>query len=224
MAQASVALRSARTFLNDDLALTWGDPQLFPKLIQAHYELGLELRLNGVEVVLNQSARITVPIGTTNLVTAQLQPLNLIAPQMIAEGRVGEDIEFFTEMLRMTYLPLNDPTSELNYWSWRNESIIFLGATQARDILVRYIGTVLTPQRLSDDMGFAMAELYIGPRIASLAKQSVGLDNRDLEELARMNLDKIMKANVLEDQRPIRRKRYRSRKGFLPGTSIARNF
>lgn len=224
MASAFQALKMARTLLNDDLGITWNDAVLFPKLQQAFGELMLELRVNGVEDLLRQSTRITVPARTTNLVTAGLQPVNMIYPMEIDEAAVGDQLQFFTPMVKLTFPPIVDYTPTIDTWAWINDSIMFSGAYQSRDIIIRYMASISTPQIVSQDLGVVMAEMYIAPRVAAIAKESIGSDSSRETANAEKALYKIIQASTTEDQRPRRRKRYRSRKGLLPGTSIPRNY
>lgn len=210
MAIALDALKIARSLLNDNLAITWSDATLMPLLQVAHGELLLDLRLNEIPVVQETSTTITVLAGATNL--GINQPNDLVVPNRLYEKDTGAPISFYTEMSRVTVIPKADQTSALVYWAWQQELIQFLGATSDRDVLVEYVGSVITPTLVTSNLGFISSELYIGARIAALAMATVGNDGQAsiFDGIAQSNLDKILRFNVKEDQDlPVRRLPYR---------------
>lgn len=83
-----------------------------------------------------------------------------------------------------------------------------------REVLLNYNGYLTTPQTLNDPLGFIYAERFLGPRIASIALSSIGKEKRAIfvGQIADANLYRVMQYNVTEDQRPFRRKKYRSAK------------
>jgi len=212
MAQAYVALRSARAYLNDTNGITWTDHVLMPLLQEAHGEMIQELQRYNISVILNQSTVIFVPAFSTNLGTNQ--PEGLVEPISIDERVPGQDQDAFMPMARVTFIPLEDQDDVLTYWAWLGQVITFLGATTNREILLRYKGTLATPRLATDPLGFIFAERFIGARIASIAKESVGQDGSNLQNLADLNLHKIMQSNIVNDQRPTRRRPYRAFKGL----------
>jgi hypothetical protein len=214
MALASVALKSARVFLGDINGITWPDTILLPILQEAHSELVQELEKFSLPIILHQSCIILVPAGARCL--GSNQPDTLVEPISIMERIPGTDMEDFELMIRMTFIPTVDLDEDLTYWAWQGQQIKFLGATQDREIILRYKGSVATPQTLNDPLGFTFAERYIGPRIASIAWDSVGKDGKKFQTLAENNLYKIVQSNVTNDQRPVRRKGYRTPKDTGP--------
>jgi hypothetical protein len=213
MAKAFDALRSARAYLNDINGVTWSDSILMPLLQEAHGELQQELELNNTSNLKIQSNRILVPALTTDL--GGNLPSNIINPISILEGDVGVDIEFFEELEKVTFIPAVDPDTWLRFWAWIGENIVFLGATADREIIIRYEGGISTPTKLNDSLGVIFAERYIGPRVAALAYSTAGKDNQYLLDLANAALYKILKNITNNDQRPVRRRGYRSPKGFM---------
>src|ERR1017187_3421677 len=214
MAQASVALKSARIYLGDINGISWPDSILMPILQEAHGELVQECERFSLSVILNQSAILLVNAG--DLTLGANQPATLVEPISIMERIPGSDLESFEPMLRLTFIPLQDQSEELQYWAWLGQIITFLGATQDREILLRYKGSISTPNLLTDPLGFIFAERYIGPRVASIAWDSIGKDGSKFQKLAENNLYKIVQSNVTNDQRPVRRKGYRSPKDTGP--------
>jgi hypothetical protein len=212
MALASVAIRSARIYLNDLAGITWSDSILMPLLQEAHGELQQELDINNSSVIKIQTSPIVVPAGSTDL--GSNQPTNIISPISMTEGVVGIDPNFMVSMIKVTFLPSVDPVQELGYWAWLGDVIKFVGATTDRQVVLRYEASIATPQTLNDPLGCIFAERFIGPRIAALAYASIGKNNDKIQEIASENLYKIIKNQVLNDQRPIRHRAFRSKKGY----------
>lgn len=207
---ASVALQSARIWLNDENALAWTDFILMSKLQEAHRELIIKLRANSLPVIKNQSARFTVTANTTNLYTASLQPTNIIAPITLLENIVGGAVDTFREMEQVTFLPTILPRQELTYWAWLQEQIILVPSTAPRDLIIRFKGSITTPSTQNDPIGFIMGESYLGPRVAALCLQTIGKNGDIQNKAADAAIWDIVRSNVTEDQRPTRRRGYRS--------------
>lgn len=212
MAQAIVALRSARTLLNDVQGITWTDAILIPMLQEAHRELLLELKLHSIPVIMTQAAIFTVPAGTTSLKTAVLMPADLLEPISMKERQINNRMEDFVDMQQLTFLPTVTPGPELTYWAWMGEDIKLVSATQDREVVLRYRGSIVTPQAVTDNIGVLFGELYLGPRIAALAYASIGRDPTAFVQKAGDSLNKVIRSAITADQRPIRRKAYRGRK------------
>ena len=220
---SSEAIKFARVWLGDENSISWTDDVLFAKLQVAHRELLLELRVNSVPVIKTQTTRITVGQLSTDLVAAGLQPSDMVQPLMLKEADVNADIASFVDMIQVTFLPTVDQGSSLVYWAWQKERIMFVGSTSDRDIIIRYKSTIVSPQTKTDSIGFIMGELYLGPRTAAICRESRGLDAKSLNDQANKALYKIIQANVVEDQRPVRRRKYRSPKSlgtFGGGVSV----
>jgi hypothetical protein len=215
MAQALQAIAFARTYLNDINGFTWSDAVLMPFLQLAHGELVQKLEINRTGLLKAQSSPITVTAGALTLGTSQ--PSNIINPISMIEGAVDDDPNNFEDMIKVTFIPYEDQTEYLTYWAWIGQLITFLGATKDRSVILRYEGYLATPQLLTDQLGCIFAENYIGPRIASLAFTATGKDNKVIQALADRNLYQIVQSQVTNDQRPVRRRGYRSAKSSYSG-------
>lgn len=212
---ASAAIKSARAYLNDVNGITWSDTILMPLLQEAHGEMCQELELNSVGVIKFQTAPILVASGALNLGTDQ--PSNIVVPISMMERTPGLDSSSFLPMERTNFVPEDNQQNLLRTWSWIQQTIMFIGATQAREVILRYEGTISTPQTLNDPLGFIFAERFLGPRVAELAHATIGKENSRLSELAAAALYKLLQTNVKADQRPVRRRAYRSPKGYYFG-------
>lgn len=218
MALASAAIKSARVYLNDVNAITWTDSVLIPVLQEAFGEMLLEIGVHRLPVIKYQFTQLIPAISNSNSspVIFPNLPTNIITPISMYEKSPYESNDFYEEMAKVTFLPLQDPDMELMFWCWIQQQIQFIGATQDRTVLLNYHATLTTPQVLTDPLGFIYAEQFLGPRIASIALSNVGQEKRAIyvNGIAQEKLYKVMQYNVTEDQRPVRKKRYRSAKAF----------
>lgn len=202
-------IASCRGYLNDVDGITWSDAHLLPLVQEAHKELQVELSLNDIAVVRNQitnapsTSGLHLIAGQTSLSTAGLMPRDLIEPIEMNERDWGDTTpEDYLQMERLSFLPNYTQNNFLYFWTWMNEDILFLGATVDRDIQLRYRSFLTTPLNNNSTMGFLRAELYVGPRAASLACGTTGDNKRGdwLQRQADRNLDKVIRSNVKNDQ------------------------
>lgn len=215
MATATVAMDSARVYLNDTQKQIWTDAVLLPYLKEAHKDLLLVLWLNGIPVVKEKSASINVT--AISGVTLTL-PSDILEPIELKERAQGSS-ENWIPMTELDWEPNETQASTLRYWCWREEVINFIGATTNRSVLLRYWKSLATIVDASSALGFIMSEAFLGPQTAGYACGSVG--NTTLAEellwvqgqhvgIAGAKLDMILKANVKGQQSlPARRIPYR---------------
>lgn len=214
MSNLSVALADARSFLNDFLGGTnstlWPDTALLPFVPYAHRQLQIELNLNGIPVIKDRTALITVAAGVTDLSAtgSNQQPSNLVTPIAMKEKATGSDVTNYTPLQIVDFIPDNLQDGMLHYYCWENEKILFIGSTSIRDVYIKYRGSLTPPSASNQTIGFIFGEQYLGPRIAGLAAASVGANDSAgmLENLANTSIDKIVRMNIKTDQKlPARR-------------------
>lgn len=220
MANAQDAIKSARAYLNDVNGITWSDSVLMPLLQEAFGELQLNLATHRIPVIKAQ-VDISVPTGTTVLPNL---PTNIVSPISLYEKDPTATDDFYDQMLQVTFLPNDSPNAFLGVWAWIGQRVLLLGATEDRQVRFQYEGYLTVPTVLTDPLGFIFAERFLGPRIASIALHSVGQTSRAMavSRAADINLFQVMQYNTTSDQRPVRRRRYRSDKNTgipdgLPG-------
>lgn len=206
---AQVAIRSARAYLRDLNGITWTDPILFAFLQEAHGELVQALELNSVGIIKKVSPVILIKAGNKVLSN---QPTDIIDPLSVQERFPGGDLDSFIDMRRVTFIPADNPKEILLYWSWTGEMIQFVGSTNDREVLIHYQGMLTTPEKHTDPLGCIFAERYIGPRIAALAMDSIDRDSSKIQNRADQALWDLIRTNVVGNQRPVRRRAYRSPK------------
>ena len=211
MASASVAFNEARALLNDVAATLFTDAVLLPSLQKAHRELQVLLWENGLSVIKEVTAVIDVAIGATSL-GASL-PADILEPKTLqerADGSTSEDD--WVNVSETDNLPRVDPTTRISYWAWREEVIEFIAPTTAREVKLRYLKGLTVPTSGSSAIGLIFGELYLGPRLASIAVQTLGNTTRAsvLIDDAAFWIPKILAANVKRGQAiPTRRIPYR---------------
>lgn len=216
MAIATVALDSARTYLNDVGKQIWTDAALLPFLKEAHKDLLMVLWLNGIPVIKEKSASINVT--AVSGVTLSL-PSDLLEPISLKE-RTQSSTEEWIDMSEVDFEP-DSLTQELTLkiWCWREEAINFVGATTNRSVLLRYWKSFAVLTAAGDSLGFIQAENFLGPQTAAYAAGSIGNLTLAGELLwqqgvkvgvAGSRLDMIIRANVKGMQNlPARRIPYR---------------
>lgn len=215
---AEVAL-SVRRYLNDVNGTTWTDAHILPCIQEAHKELQSELSLNDIAVVRVQVTNapnvsgLHLVAGQTSLSQAGLMPKDLLEPIALSERDWGDTTpEDYIGLERLPFLPNYTQNNFLYFWTWMGEDIMFLGATTDRDLQLRYRSSLTTPLNMNSTMGFLRAELYIGPRAASMCCLITGDSKKGalLEARAAKNLDIVLRSNIKNDQGVgVRRRAYR---------------
>jgi len=209
-------VQSALIHLNDEMGLNWPDNRILPKFQEAHRELRNELILNGIPVIHEVSAVLSVPANTTDLTTIAAYPTNIIIPIWMKERQVGQTDRDFTDMQQMSFIPNEQQQTTLNYWSWIGEKIKLLGATIATEVQLRYQKEITAPVEVNETVGAYLAETFLSYRTAALCAASI----KDYEQseylgaIAQKNLDTVIGINVKGLQNlPVRRIPYHRRYG-----------
>lgn len=170
MSQLSIALVTARTYLNDDLGQVWSDNALLPKAQEAHRELQIKLWNVGSPAVRKQSDPILVNAGQTSLTL----PMDLIQPFKLQEFGQSETIDQAVDMTEKLHFPNVARQNNLIWWAWREQQIAFLGANSARNVVIHYRKTITVPAAPGDEIGILFGEVYLGARTAAISHGSVG--------------------------------------------------
>lgn len=219
MANATVALDSARVYLNDVGQQIWTDTALIPYLKEAYKDLMIQLWLNGIPVIREKtSTPIVVPASSTPVILTL--PADLVEPIGLKERAQGSS-EPWISMTETDFEPDTKPDVNLRYWAWREENINLVGATNNREVQLRYLKSLTIPTTTNSPLGFIFSEFFLGPQTAAYAAGSVGNVSLAQELLfihgsptqmgiAGAKLDGIIRANVKGQQNlPARRIPYR---------------
>lgn len=217
-------LDSARTHLNDDEATLWNDQKLIPKLQEAYRELMSQLYLSGVPLTYATTSVLTVPADlvdghNVDMSAVSGYPTNIIEPIYMKERSVGQLNTDFVDMTEVDFLPNLQKSTELIWWCWQGQKIMLLGALNAVEVQLRYMGSLVPPTKVTDDIVVIMGELYLSYRTASLAMEAARQFDvaYKLYSVAKGHLDTIIRINVKQlqnlpaNRRPYHRGRGRSR-------------
>lgn len=215
MALASVALDSARTYLNDVGKSIWTDAVLIPYLKEAHKDLLLILWLNNIPVVKEKSAAIAVTAVSGLELTL---PTDFLEPITLKEKLQGSS-ESYSPMVEVDWEPDTTQEQNLRFWAYREEKIQFVGATTNRSVLLKYYKSLADIVDATSPLGFIMSEAFLGPQTAGYAAGAVGSTTLAGELLyipdknigvAGPRIDMIVRANIKGQQNlPARRIGYR---------------
>lgn len=219
MALASVALQSAREYLNDSAGMFWTDVVLMPKLQDAYRQMSVRLQLAGIPVMKTVSSVLTVPAKTTVLNSVAGFPTDLVEPKWMKERLPGSRNSDFVDMTQCDYIPNWDMTNELIWWCWREQKIFLLGATNDVQVELRYVKGLGYPTAPTDELAFFYAENFLGPKTAALAASATENQtavqewtteaDRNFNDLIRMNIRGLQ--NLPARKRPYHRGRGRTR-------------
>lgn len=133
--------KQARAYLNDVAASKYTDQVLLPLLQGALDELEDALQENGAETVDTISSTLAVPLNTLAISyvgTTPVLPSDLVEPTSVQEKSTGAPDSAFVDVAVVIELPVRQQDGMLNEYLWQEQSLKFVGATQARDIRIMY--------------------------------------------------------------------------------------
>lgn len=193
-------LNQARTHLDDDKAINWQDYRLLPKLVAAYDELKATLQLNGDQLTKEVSSIMTVNAGVTDLTTVTGYPTDLVEPIWLKERQTGGTDQDFADMTEVRFIPNVQQQTTLNFWCWRTNKVLLLGALNSVQVQLRYRRNLTDPSLISASLDVIQGEIYLSYRTAALAMNSIGKDGTNLAKTAQMNLDMIIGLNSKKAQ------------------------
>ena len=127
-------LEHASTLLGDANKIFFIDDVLLPFVKEAHLEIQNDLVANGFRPFEILSTVITLPANATEI---PVPPPDLFLVQKIEEANVGS-ADFFPVFER-SWEPNVQPSTTLQFWSFREGKVRFVGATQDRSIKLYYL-------------------------------------------------------------------------------------
>lgn len=202
---ARVMDRSA-ALMNDALKTVYTYAAQMPYLNMALKELQEHFQLNNIPVTDQTSAGIVVTAGiksigpfdgTGSTGVGPYYPGDLVEIQEVWE-RLNGSTDPFLPLTKKEYLPhaIDDIlTNSLQYWAWKDQRIVFIGATTDREVKLDYIKT-LFPEVTNQaaELGVINAESFLFYRTAALATQFIGENKTRSDELnnfAVLALDRV---------------------------------
>ena len=210
----------ARTLMNDDEGTNWPDYRLIPKAQQAFEELEAELYLAGIPIINSQNVIMTVPAynisahngNPLDMSTIPGYPKDMIMPIWMKERRVGDQWRDFVDMVETDFTPITTTDIYLRYWTWYQGKIILLGSLNDNQVLLRYQRFLPLPGVNTDSISVPLGQLHLSYRVAALAAASLPEMKAlaaDLDARSAVNLDKIVRMNIKQQQNlPTKRRPY----------------
>jgi hypothetical protein len=173
---SDVITEATSVFLNDPSKKRFTDAIMLPYVKRAHKELQLLYHNNGISLLKEVSTAIAVAADATTVST----PSDLIEPVKLEERAPGETT--YIPMDQTNWEPDQEKTSHLRYWTWREEVIVFLGATADREVRIYYLKSLSPITTTSSALGVKDGLLFMSARVAELAAKFDGL-NIDLANM-----------------------------------------
>lgn len=210
---AATPLATAQSLLNDPSGLSYTNAKLIPLMQKAYRELQMKMRKSNLSPAKEVSASITVSAGTVRLADGAGLPLDFLLPVTLYER--GSTSEHWAEMTKADWEENRDQTNVLSVWAWREEEIKFVGATDDRLVLLRYIKGLTAITGTSTALQVNGCEDWLASRCAAIAALVIGENPTratSLNEDAGMQWDDLKGVLVKDKQAiPVRRRvnRYR---------------
>ena len=184
----SEVLEGASTLLGDSNKIFFTDNVLLPFVKEAHNEIQNDLILNGFRPFEIISIVINIPALAT---TIQTPPSDLFLVQKIEECSPGGTD--FIEMMERSWEPNVKPTTILQFWSFRENRVNFLGCTQSRDIKLYYIkSNAGTVGSAASNINLTNALPVYSARVAYLAAQFKGRNKDAAKNLSNLYLNRLI--------------------------------
>ena len=117
----------------------WATDAVLLPLVNKAYRKVQQRMLEAGSKTMSSETTLTLPIGATSLLdtTNPQLPTNFLAPRVLYEKISGAP--FFGPSMEPVDVIPNGPQGSVNrYYSWREDGIWFIGATNALDMLIRY--------------------------------------------------------------------------------------
>ena len=208
---ASEAMRAAATLLNDSSQSLWTHAVLLEPAKQAYEELCNDLIAHGFRVFSDVSTVLPVTAGATELIA---QPANLLMPIKLEESDPGSNQ--WTPMTERHWEQSYKAGSNLSFWVWRENKLMFPPCDRDKDVKVFYrkndLG-ILTGENSNIDLLNAVG--LLGAKIASISAFHIAKNPEDgkmLEARYITRLNTYTKGELNNQQAmPGRRKPYRVR-------------
>ena len=169
---ASVALATARTLLNDDAGSFYTDAVLLPKLVQAFRQMEANLRINAADIMFNIDVR-NIPANTVNFTITDINE-----PVILWEKATTDTDANYVKMTEYDPLPNDVQAATLRYWQWDGTNINFISASADRTVKTKYWRVLPEPSSAASSLILINAEYYLAPMTAAIMAGSLGEDEQ----------------------------------------------
>lgn len=169
---ASDVCDRARIFLNDSNATLFTNTTLLPYLKAANDELSDKLVTNGLPVQKVVASTLTFVAGSTEFTPL---PNDLIVPVALYARETGQSGDSnFLLVKRSTWPQLQDPTSSIGPWDWREQRVRFVASTISYDLKLEYERTLTAISGVNSVVEVTGAINYLASKTAELAARFIG--------------------------------------------------
>ncbi len=214
---ASEVMNRAASLLNDTTKQTYTYAVQVPYLNMALDELQESLEEHSIAITKAVSTVLNLAAGDTVLTGL---PTELVEIQGIYERTTGTT--GWSPLKKSEFLPVGlSPVSYLQEYTYQGQNIVFLAATQNKEIMIQYVGkTQDTIVDENSEITIINSKSVLTYRTAGLCAEFIGENPsraQSLNGFAQMALDKMMGINVKGNQDLSVRRRpfmagYRSRR------------
>jgi len=170
MSQVSVnqILDESAALLNDPTQKMFTDVLLLPLIKRAFNELQLHLQHEQVQVLGENSTSFTISVGTTTWAG----PSDLVQPLRMEEKGATDTV--YTPMYEKQWEPSIGPTSTLRYWTWREQALCFIGATEERLVQLYYLKALGAISDINSIIAVNNCQPYLAALTAAYAAAFIG--------------------------------------------------
>lgn len=159
--------------LNDPTGSIYPDQALLPILNKAYRELQVKLGAIGVGTTREVISTLPIPAGLRSLDDGSGLPTDFLYPVELGE-RLAGTAERYAKMEEREWEPDERQMDNLRYWSWREESLKFVGAKTARELMLRYIKTLIPLTDSTTPIQISESQTWLAQRTAALAALLLG--------------------------------------------------
>jgi hypothetical protein len=218
---ASMVMDKSASLMNDTAKTVYTYAAQLPYLQMALDELQENFELNNIPVtnvtsiaiIVNAGVMFIGPVDGIGASAPPNYPDNVVEFQQLWE-RLADSSEPYIPIRQVEFLPhnLDDlPTSELQYWAFVNQRILFIPSSTNRQIKIDYIGKIF-PNNINENtlIGLINVRSFLQYRTAALCSQFIGENASRAEELnnfAQMAMDRSVGISVKGSQSQSARRR-----------------
>lgn len=213
---AQEPLTECKVLLNDPNSNIYADDKLIPIMQKAYRELQTKMMLNGLPVLKEQTLATAVNVGTVSLGDGSGLPTDFLYPIELQERLAGSGAQY-EDMDEAEWEESITPSDRLYFWTWREETLQFVGALTNREVRIRYMKGLTRIIATTTPIAVNNAVTYLAARTAAIAAVVLGSNPSRGEVLAgdaAGALDELIRILVRREQGiGIRRRvnRYRRR-------------
>lgn len=180
----------AQSMLNDVGQSLFTLAILLPFINKAYDELQNDLIDNGVQVLNEISATLSITAGTTTINPQSVIGTNFVEPVRLQErDGASTNEDDWVDMDEQDWEPSEAQQTVLGVWVWREQQINFRGATTDRDVRVFYHKALSVFTVGGDAVGIERAKTFLAARTAALAAGLIG-ENWSRAEALQADADK----------------------------------